>query len=289
MKMTPLNTTSFFGDLANLDAWLAGRGFAKRDRLRVYKANLEGMAEQEKASDAAQVYSEVEKSGKMTEILTSYVEGIEFVDALKCLREKQVIVPDALLKKALAGPPDAVRENPTSNEGRNAMFELLMGSMVARQDLLPILGQVNPDVEFRFEGRRVLVECKRVLSANKVLANIKQAAKQLEKCIDATATNVGVVAISISRLAHHGDGFWTVPSSDTPHAFLAEGVQNVIRELDPQLRRLNGSAVAGVIFYVGGPFYVQGVGYTTANEGMLYPVNLAETEYLRRLASTLRL
>lgn len=287
--MTPLNTTSFFEDLAELDGWLAGRGFAKRDRLRVYKANLEAMAEQEKASNAAQVYSEVEKAGKMTEILTSYVEGIEFVDALKCLREKQVVIPDALLKKVLAGPPDAVRENHTSNEGRNAMFELLMGSMAARQDLLPILGQANPDVEFRFEGRRVLMECKRVLSANKVLANIKQAAKQLEKCVDAKAADVGVVAISISRLAHQGDGFWTVPSSDTPHAFLAGGVQNVIRELDPQLRRLNTSAVAGVVFYVGGPFYVQGVGYTTANEGMLYPVNLGETEYLRKLASTLRL
>lgn len=287
--MTPLNTTSFFEDLAELDGWLAGRGFAKRDRLRVYKANLEAMAEQEKASNAAQVYSEVEKAGKMTEILSSYVEGIEFVDALKCLREKQVMIPDALLKKVLTGPPDAVRENHTSNEGRNAMFELLMGSMAAKQDLLPVLGQANPDVEFRFEGRRVLMECKRVLSANKVLANIRQAAKQLEKCVDTQAGDVGVVAISISRLAHQGDGFWTVPSSDMPHAFLAEGVQNVIKELDPQLRRLNASAVAGVIFYVGGPFYVQGVGYTTANEGMLYPVNLGKTEYLRKLASTLRL
>src|ERR1035441_9113026 len=154
MKMTPLNTTSFFQDLAELDSWLAGSGFAKRDRLRVYKANLEEMAEREKASNAAQVYSEVEKAGKMTEILTSYVEGIEFVDALKCLREKRVTIPDALLKKTLAGPPDAVRENHTSNEGRNAMFELIMASMVARQDLVPVLGKTNPDVEFHFEGRR---------------------------------------------------------------------------------------------------------------------------------------
>lgn len=49
MKMTPLNTTSFFEDLAELDGWLASGGFAKRDRLRVYEANLEAMAEQEKA------------------------------------------------------------------------------------------------------------------------------------------------------------------------------------------------------------------------------------------------
>ena len=248
MKMTRLDTTSFFNDLAELDGWLASKGFAKRDRLRVYKANLEAMAEREKTSDAAQVYSEVEKAGKTTEILTSYVEGIEFVDALKCLREKQVEIPAALLKKALAGPSDAVRENHNSNQGRNAMFELLMASMVARQNLFPILGQVNPDVEFQFQGRRVLMECKRVLSVNKVIANITQAVKQLDKSVDGNKADVGVVAISISRLAHQGDGFWTVASSDTPHAFLAEGVRKVIQELDPQLRRLDAPAVAGILF-----------------------------------------
>ena len=46
------------------------------------------------------------------------------------------------------------------------MFELSIAAAVARQGLKPVLNLDKPDLEFQFEGRRVLMECKRVLSEN---------------------------------------------------------------------------------------------------------------------------
>jgi hypothetical protein len=77
MKYTPLNQTNLFDDLDELDAWLAGRGITQRNRLRVYRDNLIAMREGEKTIGAADLFAEMQKAGRLTEILASYVEGVE--------------------------------------------------------------------------------------------------------------------------------------------------------------------------------------------------------------------
>jgi hypothetical protein len=224
----------------------------------------------------------------VTEILSSYVEGIEFVDALTTLRAKQITIPDHLLSKVLDGPSDAARENHKSNQGRNAMFELSVGAMAAKQDLQPILGQANPDVEFQFQGRRVLLECKRVFSDKRVLDNIADAIQQLDKSVDTGNLDIGLVAISISRIARQGNGYWEAPSLEQGRAYLAQAMRRVVADLDTRLRKLTRPSTAGVVFFVSGPLRVQDVGYTVATEGIVYPMNLAEKGFLLKLAHALR-
>lgn len=287
--MIPLTQSSFFADLDELDRWLEQRGFHQRDRLRIYKANLTEMAERERKSHPGQVFAEVQDAGRLNEILSSYVEGIEFVEALTVLRKKQISIPDALLKRVLDGPADASRENHRSNQGRNAMFELIMGAMLAKQDLLPTFGKVNPDVEFQFRERLVLMECKRVLSERTILANISEAIHQLEKCVHPEDRDVGLVALSVSRMAHQGNGYWKAPTLEDGRHFLAQELYRMVNDLNTRLARLSSTHATGIIFYVSSPLYVENIGYTVAGEGLVYPLNLTESDFLHELATTARI
>ena len=107
MKVTRFDHSSLFGDLDEIDAWLARRGFAQRNRLRIYRENLIAMRDTD--HDAATIHSQIQEAGRMNEILASYVEGFELSDALKCLLDNQVEIPDELLKRSLDGHADAAR------------------------------------------------------------------------------------------------------------------------------------------------------------------------------------
>src|SRR5262249_30385630 len=133
MDLIRLDQSTFRADLDEIDRWLEQRGFHQRDRLRTYQANIAEMAEREQTSHPATVFNQVQNEGRLAEILTSYAEGIELVDALTALRKKRVTIPDGLLKRVLDGPSDASLEDHKSNRGRNAMFELLMGAIAAKQ------------------------------------------------------------------------------------------------------------------------------------------------------------
>ena len=289
MKYTPLNQTSLFGDLEKVDTWLAGRGITQRNRLRIYRENLIAMRDREKAIGAADVFAEVRKAGRLTEILASYVEGAEIVDALMCLRAGEVEIPDELLRRALDGTPDASRESPKNNQGRNAMFELSIGAMLARQNFKPQLSTSNPDVEFRFEDRRILVECKRVLSDGRTLSVISDGIRQLRKQVKPSDCEVGIVAINISRVFYRGDGYWEAPEDTDVHELLSEMIRRFIDRIGDGILQKKDAAASGALFYAATPFRVEGLGYIPARAGTFCAFDLNHNEFLAQLASSLRL
>ena len=289
MKYTPLNQTSLFGDLEKVDTWLAGRGITQRNRLRIYRENLIAMRDREKAIGAADVFADVQKARRLTEIIASYVEGAEIVDALMCLRAGQVDIPDELLRRALDGAPDASRESPKNNQGRNAMFELSIGAMLARQDLKPKFSTSNPDVEFRFEDRRILVECKRVLSDDRTLPVISEGIRQLRMQVKPSDGEAGIVAVNISRVFYRGDGYWEAPANTDVHEILSEMIGRFIDRIGDGILRKKNAAATGALFYAATPFRVEGLGYTPARAGTFCAFDLNHNEFLARLASTLRL
>jgi hypothetical protein len=289
MKFTRFDQSNLFSELDELDIWLAGRGIKQRNRLRIYRENLIAMREREKNEDAAAIFAEVQKAGRLTEILASYVEGIEFVDALMSLRSAQVGIPDELLRRALDGAADASRESPKNNQGRNAMFELSIGAMFARQNLRPKLSIENPDVEFEFEGRRVLVQCKRVLSENRTLPVISEGIRQLRKQVDVSLSEVGLVVVNISRVFYRGDGHWEVQANSDVHEILSEMIRRFIKSKDDQILRKRDPAATAVLFYAAAPFRIEGLGYTPARGGTLCPFDLGRNEFLVRLASSVKL
>jgi hypothetical protein len=289
MKYTPFTQTTLFSDLDELDVWLAGRGITQRNRLRIYRENVIAMRDREKAIGVAEVFTEVQKVGRLTEILASYVEGYEFVDALMCLRAAQVDIPDELLRRALEGTTDASRESPKNNQGRNAMFELSIGAMLARDNLKPKLSTDNPDVEFRFEDRRVLVECKRVLSAERTLDAISEGIRQLRKTVNPSDGELGLVAVNISRVFYRGDGHWEAPANSDVREVLAGMIRYFIDTKRDGVLRKKDTAATGAFFYAAAPFRIEGMGYTPARSGMFCAFDLNCDEFLARLASSLHL
>lgn len=166
-----------------------------------------------------------------------------------------------------------------------ASFELVIGAMIATAGFKPRLGS-TPDVEF--DGRRALIECKRVMSVNKVEERILRAVKQLKA--NAKRTNdFGLVAISITRTINSGGVIWGVPLGSEMRPFLNSKLLDVIQRLDPFLQTISHPNVVGVVFYIASPIFVSGIGFSPVNMGMVYPLpgatNIAE---LKSLAATLR-
>jgi len=289
VKYTAFTETNLFADLDEIDAWLAERGITQRNRLRIYRQNLLAMRERERKIGAGEVYAEAEKSGRLTEVLASYVEGAEFVDALTTLRNRKVDIPDELLRRALDGSPDAALESAKNNQGRNAMFELSIGAMIARQHFQPTLSTGNPDVEFQFENRRVLMECKRALSEAGVLQVLEDGIHQLRKQVKSSNGVVGLIAVDISRVFYRGEGYWVAPANSDVHEILSEMIRRFLDSIGDRVLRMREAAATGALFYAAAPFRIEGLGYTPARAGTFCAFDLNRDEFLARLATSLRL
>jgi hypothetical protein len=285
MKVTRFDESSLFGDLDEIDAWLAGRGFTQRNRLRIYRENL--MVMRDTDDGVATIYSQMQEAGRVNEILASYVEGFELSDALKCLLDNQVEIPDELLRRSLDGHADAARETAKNNRGRNAMFELSIGAAVARQGLKPTFNLDKPDLEFQFEGRRVLMECKRVLSENGIDEAMSVGIRQLRKKVNVSADDVGLVAVNISRLFNSGDGWWTVTDKVHPVRVLSNMIHSVIDGLEANIHRRKEPAIRGLVFYAASPFNIKGLGYMPVRTATLCRLDSSD-ELMRRLSNTLK-
>lgn len=95
---------------------------------------------------------------------------------------------------------------------------------------LPVVFIGEPDVSFEFENRRMLVQCKRVLSELAVARRIGLAAKQLDRdlALSADPKDCGVIAISISRLINPGEKMLTVATDTDLQSALSSEIDKVI-------------------------------------------------------------
>ena len=202
----------FFADLEDVLIWAVELGVSPGSRFHIYRNTIEWLLKHDNEEDLARIYAQLIAEDRITEILSTMVDSIELVETISVLRQNGVNVPPTLLKKAFSGPADVFREDETSNHARNAMFELSMGAMAARQGLRPVLSTGNPDVSFQFEGRSVKMECKRVLSENKIIERLKEGVKQLGKSVQTGSSDIGLVAISLSKLLNRMDLHRTLPS-----------------------------------------------------------------------------
>jgi hypothetical protein len=277
----------FMADLDRIAAWLVLRGVRRQNRFQLYRQNIAWLHAHDLDEDRARVHADFEKRGRVTEVLSTFVETIEMVETISTLMEAQITVPVELLRRAFSGPLDTFREDAGSNQARNAMFELTMGAMGARCGLSPVLSIANPDVQFDFENRRVSVECKRVISESKVLERIEEGIEQLTKSVRPGTDDVGIVAISLAKLFNPGDRIAVVPEGAHPNAMFSQELYQLLHRAEPVLARLTEPPVTAILFYLSSPCYVSGAGYTRASCGTIFPMNLDEQRFLSRLASNL--
>jgi len=277
----------FMAELDRIAAWLVKQGIRRHNRFQLYRQNIVWLQAHDSEPDRARVHADFEKRGRMTEVLSTFVETIEMVETVPTLMDAGVAVPVDLLRKAFSGPLDTFSEDARSNQARNAMFELTMGAMSARRGLHPVMSAANPDVQFQFENRRVSMECKRVISESKVLERIEEGIEQLAKSVRSGTDDVGIVAVSLAKLFNPGDRIAVVPEGTHPHDLLSQELHQLLRRAEPALARLTRPAVTAILFYLSSPCYVPGAGYTRASCGTVFPMNLDEQRFLSRLASNL--
>lgn len=275
----------FVAGLREILAWAALRGITFHSRFHTYSGTIEWLRAHDKdEEERAHVYTQLNAAGRLTEILSTYTESIELFETISALRQHGVTVPLALLRKVFSGPVDLFRENPTSSEARNGMFELSMGAMAARRGLHPTLSDTNPDVAFRFEDRFVKMECKRVLSEKRIEERLKEGVKQLEKTVNPNSLDVGLVAISLSKLANPGDRYLV---SASPHDDLSQELDNRLKANERLLARMHRPHVTGFLFYLSSAAHVPGKGFTTMNSGTVFPLDMRQEPFLRRLTGEL--
>ncbi len=277
----------FLSELSSIDTWLSRLGIRKHNRFRRYQQNIEWLMRHDEPADRSRIYAELRSQGKLSEVLSSYVESIEIVETIPALRDNAIDIPIELLRKAFSGSADAMRETSRSNQARNAMFELNIAAMIARQGLDPALSNRNPDVSFNFANRAVHVECKRVISRGKLFERIEEGVRQLDKSVDVVKKEIGIVAVSLSKLVAPSDHIFTATNGH-PHDMVSRTLYLLLRQIEQPLGRLVRPHASAILFYAASPALVPSFGYTRASSSTLFPLDLADQAYLLKLANTLK-
>lgn len=91
------------------------------------------------------------------------------------------------------------RNDGGSVHGRNFTFELYTASRIARCGY-EVTFDTDSDINFLEDGRLIHVECKRVVSENRLDALIVEAMHQIDKRCEDSPTDRGIVAVSLSKL-----------------------------------------------------------------------------------------
>jgi hypothetical protein len=271
--MERLNYREIVDKFAEIDQWLHQMDLNQHDRIRIHRRNITELAEAQDNGRLDQIANNL-TGEKRREILWSFVESIEFVDAIDALRKKGCDIPKDVLEKVLKGPPDAYLEDEKSNLGRNAMFEIALAGRVAFAGLQPSLGG-EPDVFFEFENRRILVQCKRVLSENAVTKRIGDAAKQLKRDLTGSSNprDCGLIAVSISRLVNPGDKILAVASEADLRRALHDEIDKVIAHYKRVFGGVKDPRIAGILLHMATPAFVEEHGlFTVAQSATVYHI-----------------
>jgi hypothetical protein len=276
----------FVAELGEIDRWLDFQGIKQHNRFRAYEKNIAWLRKHDTEDERGQVYQQLASEGRLTEVLSTMVDSIEIVETIPVLRDCHVEIPMDLLRTAFSGPADALRENFMSNKARNAMFELNMAAMVARHGLKPALSTANPDISFEFNKRHIKIECKRAMTESGVFELIRKGIGQLKKSVDHGTSDLGIVAISLSRLLNSGD--MVIVTSD-PHGMLTDCLRSFLKQAEHRLGGMAKPWVMGLLFYLSSPVYVPGVGYSRGKHGTVFPLDRNQQPFLQTLAHAMQI
>ena len=189
--------------LDEIDQWLRGCGLKAHDRIRKYRKNIKEMIEFQGWDENLETLQNITE-GRRREIFWSYVEVDEFVRAVRPLRAALGDeLPAVPIRRALNGPADLSLETQRSSQGRqgrNFMFELVMGGRLAKGGFVPAFDQ-GPDIQFNYPSLRVAMQCKRPFSMDGMEETIGKAISQLKN----DRADLNIIAVSVSRLWNLGD------------------------------------------------------------------------------------
>lgn len=161
-------------DLEQFDSYLSRLGVKGLDRLRGTIANVR---EIEKACSEGSAKS-LETDPRLPELVWSLVEGAEFAEIYRGIRDYDPAIVKKLMQKAIIGPIDPKLETASTNIGRNTTFELRLGAGFRQAGACTTLGGVA-DLCVDHAGFRLYIECKRPLGEQNIARRFEEGCSQL--------------------------------------------------------------------------------------------------------------
>ena len=160
------------------------------------------------------------------------------------------------LRDVLAGPVLPRDEDENTNHARNILFELNLGAKLFEGGAAPMLGE-RPDLSCMRQDKKLLLECKRVLTKRGAQKRLKKARRDLTDLLKAERVGArGVIALSLTKLVNPGDAIFSFSDESAAR----EGLGAVLSEKADSLRRSwehPGTKIIGVIFHVITPTFLE--------------------------------
>src|SRR5256885_12747277 len=251
-----MKTTKFseiLETLKNLDGWLASLGI-KPNTDRIHHA----VEIVEKASEGWKKFRECNETtriGNVDDYYFGLVEALEFIDIFRAFEKYDPKVIGPKLDRALSGPLRPADETAKTADGRNIMFELAFAAQLKLGGAEVLVGE--PDIVVSLSGRRFLIECKRPFREDSVRANVRGAAEQLKRHLEADSEAAGIIAISVTRILNPGTKLFVAPSEAAKER-LGDRIEQLMREAEKGWKKDEfHPRIATVLFHVRTPGVVE--------------------------------
>lgn len=156
---------------------------------------------------------------------SSMYEVHDFIDIYLAFREEPVnrlVNIGEKLQKAVTGPIHSIDETQKNVAARNYLFEVATAARSHRPEQgVHVIFDAPSDTGVVVDDTEIWIECKRVTSANKIEANVRDASKQLERVLASNPDSAhrGIVALDVSKVLTQGDEIFV---RQDEHTFLRD-------------------------------------------------------------------
>ncbi|HEX9641767.1 MAG TPA: hypothetical protein VGB13_10700 [Candidatus Krumholzibacteria bacterium] len=216
-------------------------------RFKTYRDNIERLMEAIRKPRPSPVSEEIDDD--TLPYLIAVVEATEFNTLLPFLKSCDPEVLRPKLRDVLRGPELPLAEDDASGQARNILFELNLASKLWQAGLKPELGE-HPDVACTVDGKLLLIECKRPVSARSAKDAVSRARRQILRHLKKRPAGTrGVAALSMSKIMNRGDKLFAYDTE-------AQGREGLHRHLLDRTERFSDSwtklpdSIVGVVFHV---------------------------------------
>ena len=239
--------------------WLRSMGLDKHHRLKAHRKNIAEILHARESGRYEEFRSRLSEVDQR-ERLWSICESVEFVDAMHPLLDEQPNGIQRVLEEALQGPVDLFAESETTNRGRNATFEIVVGGLLARAGFA-VEFRVTPDILTEYSGRPVVIQCKRPFKPTSVRRNFFEAGKQLRRDLQGHQNALAIIAMSFSRLFNAGNKIAQFSTQEEMNTSLHMDLRRAAESFNGTLEQIKHYGVSGAFFHTGTPAYI-----STANQ-----------------------
>lgn len=186
--------------------------------------------------DAYKTATADEGQKSFPDFVSSMFEVFDFVSIYKAFNKvpaHRLTSVIEKLQKGVNGPINAADETPESTTARNFLFEAASAAKVHRPDRgIEAVFDARSDTGFNLNGKKVLIECKRVTAIEKIESNVRKASSQLETILagETVSGHCGMVAMDISKILNRGDMIFVTRNDDELTASVDSIMDQFIRE-----------------------------------------------------------